>query len=172
MIEPPTDHKGASQHLLITCPHCLRGNLRIRRAHLGREVYCKYCGRRFSAQERSDPGTIAPSAQATSTESGEAALTEPDRLPGAMDQSELQRIHTALAEHAARCDTLLRQLVASQGELAASHVQLAEASGRLQDLQEQVDRLQVQLQSAEESSDELEGLRTENRRLQGEVDEL
>jgi DNA repair exonuclease SbcCD ATPase subunit len=59
--EPQADGRNLSQHLWVSCPNCQRGNLRIRRAHLGRRVLCKHCGERFRARTAHDPSEPAAS---------------------------------------------------------------------------------------------------------------
>jgi chromosome segregation ATPase len=93
----------------------------------------------------------------------------------ATSKSDLERIRASLAAHAARCETLLRQLIESQNSLAESHVQLAEAQGRVHELQEQVERLRDQLELRQEEGFWallVERLRAENDRLHAEVDEF
>jgi chromosome segregation ATPase len=162
MIEPPEDREDATEHLWITCPHCHRSNLRIRRANLGHKVYCKHCGKQFRARAGHEPGAINPSSPAIPRKSHASAPAVADRTQGARGEDEYQRVRTALADQAAQCETARRQVAELQD-------QLAEAQGRLHELQEQLERVQEQLHQAEGLRHELEELRSENGRLRTEL---
>ena len=92
MIEPAGDLNRASHHVRITCPHCQRGNLRIKRANLGCDVFCKHCGNRFRAVLANDPVAIATFTQIERGEPRSSVPAEADQRRGANGEGELQRI--------------------------------------------------------------------------------
>ena len=166
MTEPHENRSGVSQHAGVSCPHCLRSNLRIRPANLGREVVCKHCGKSsaLSSADESQRHLRLDSTYPHGADSrrGLPRRTEPGR---AIEEGEFQRIRDALAAQATRCDAALRQLAESQD-------QLAQAQNHVHDLQEQLDRAQEKLRQAEGLRDELVGLRSENDRWCTEVEGL
>ena len=132
MIEPAEDLKGASHHVRITCPHCQRSNLRIKRANLGCEVFCKHCGKRFRAVLADDPGAIATSTQLAPGESRPSAPAEADQPRGANGEGELQRIR-------AERDRLRAEL----REREADRLRLTERADELEALRTDRDRLEA-----------------------------
>src|SRR3954471_13803671 len=50
--------------LWTSCPHCGRGDLRIRPENVGKRVACKHCGRSFVAREAHDEPSGGPLSRA------------------------------------------------------------------------------------------------------------
>jgi chromosome segregation ATPase len=145
MIEPAKELQGPSRHVRITCPHCQRSNLKINRANLGCDVYCKQCGKRFRAVLADDPGAIAPSTQQAPTESHASASAESDQIRGAHAKDQLQQI---CAER-----DRLRVLL---GESEADRLRLAEQAEELEALSSDRDRLDVAVRAGMARTEQLE----------------
>jgi chromosome segregation ATPase len=145
MIEPAKELQGPSRHVRITCPHCQRSNLKINRANLGCDVYCKQCGKRFRAVLADDPRAIAPSTQQAPRESHASASAESDQIRGAHAKDHLQQI---CAER-----DRLRVLL---GESEADRLRLAEQAEELEALSSDRDRLDVAVRAGMARTEQLE----------------
>ncbi len=160
MIEPAEDLKGASQHVRITCPHCQRSNLRIKRANIGCEVICKQCGNRFLAVLADDPGPIAASTQLGPRESRPSDPAAADRPHAANGEGELQQIF-------AERDRLRAEL----REREADRLRLTERADELEALRTDRDRLAVLLERAETAVREAARHEADAHRLAGTIEQ-
>jgi hypothetical protein len=109
MAEPQSDGRAASRHLWVTCPHCQRSNLRIRREAIGRKVLCKHCGNRFRARMAHDPSAPAAPRRTTPMLPLSLLSAETDRRRIAILEGELRQVRGALAAQAADCDAVRRE---------------------------------------------------------------
>jgi chromosome segregation ATPase len=144
MIEP-WDLTGASRHVRITCPHCQRSNLKIKRANLGSDVYCKQCGKGFRAELTDDPGGTDSSIQPAPGESCPPVPVDADRPRGAHGEDELQQIRAERDR--------LRALL---GKSEADRLRLAEQAEELEALRTDRDRLDAAVRSGVAREEQLE----------------
>ena len=192
MAEPRADEANQSDHLWVSCPKCLRANLRIRRAHLGKRVLCKHCGEHFRARTAHDPSANAsatqvilpaplPSATARAEEKRAAVLENKlDQLRSEDLEQQLERAREQLQQATALHDELgvvrlenarLRAAVAQLGS------QVADRGRREDELWSELQENRIHLQetgaqcassdhgSIEAKARETEELRTERDRL-------
>ena len=142
-------------HLRLTCPHCQRGNLRIRPEHVGLKVQCKHCGHFFLAQEADSPSSIPPPSRPEpgEQEAAPAAGIADERVTAL--EAQLLRIQAESGNLAAESDARLRQM---QEELARSR-------DREHELQAHHDQARAELRASSKAQTQLSKARAEIDRL-------
>jgi chromosome segregation ATPase len=165
MTDPHADDANLSEHLWVSCPQCHRANLRIRRAHLGRRVLCKHCGRHFRARNAQDPSAPASSTQPILPEPLFTTKSRADEKREAVLENKLQQARSELTERVAERDAAHRELGERQRVLDL-------IARRDEGLEQELELARVQLQRASALHDELGAVRSENDRLRAAVAQL
>jgi hypothetical protein len=153
MAEPHADEANQSEHLWVSCPKCMRANLRIRRAHLGRRVLCKHCGEHFRARTAHDPSAKEQQLERTREQLQQASALHDElgvvRLENARLRAAVAQLSSQVADGVRREDELWSELQENRIHLQETGTQCASSDPG----------------SIEARAREIEELRTERDRL-------
>ena len=149
MAEPHADEANQSEHVWVSCPKCMRANLRIRRAHLGRRVLCKHCGEHFRVRTAHDPSAKEQQLERTREQLQQATALHDElgvvRLENARLRAAVAQLSSQVADGGRREDELWSELQENRIHLQETGAQCASSvSGSIEARAREIEELRTE----------------------------